>query len=153
MSKTITLGLVAIAFVAGSIITGSVAFAAEKPNGVPFQAIWDAIGDLQTQVDTIVITPGETGPTGATGPQGMTGDRGPTGPQPPSGDRGPTGPQGSSCTVADTAAGGIISCGATSVEIFDASFCGDGIVQGMEECDGVAGPQPCSSVCTSIMIP
>jgi len=52
--KTIIIGLVALAFVAGSIMTGTMAYAA--PNGQPFQAILDAIDDLQSQIVTIELT-------------------------------------------------------------------------------------------------
>jgi len=51
--KTIMIGLVALAFVAGSIMTGTMAEAKEKPNGQPFQAIWNAIGLLQDQIDDV----------------------------------------------------------------------------------------------------
>ena len=50
-SKTIIAGLVALAFVAGSIMTTSMAYAA--PNGQPFQELWDAIDNLQIQIDSI----------------------------------------------------------------------------------------------------
>ena len=65
---------IVLAFVAGSILTGSMAYAV--PNGQPFQALWDAITDLQGQIDTIELTPG---PQGETGPQGATGSTGPVG--------------------------------------------------------------------------
>lgn len=52
MTKTIWLGLVALAFVTGSVLTGT-AYAKENPNGQPFQALWDAIADLQDQIDNI----------------------------------------------------------------------------------------------------
>ncbi len=45
MTKTITIGLVALAFVAGSIMTGTMADAASKSQGQPFQQI-------QFQVDS-----------------------------------------------------------------------------------------------------
>ena len=38
-------------FAVGTLVTGTVAYAAEKPNGQPFEALWDAITDLQTQID------------------------------------------------------------------------------------------------------
>jgi len=63
MTKTITIGLVAIAFVAGSILTGTMAYAAGDKNGKPFEALWDAIHDLQIQIDAIPAGP--PGPPGA----------------------------------------------------------------------------------------
>ena len=48
-SKTIIIGLVAVAFVAGSILTGTMAFASGDKNGKPFEALWDAIHALETQ--------------------------------------------------------------------------------------------------------
>lgn len=50
-NKTIIAGFVALAFVTGSIMTTSMAYAA--PNGQPFQELWDAIDNLQTQIDSI----------------------------------------------------------------------------------------------------
>jgi len=50
MNKTITIGLVALAFVAGSIMTGTMADAAK---GNPFQEVLDAIAGLETSVDGI----------------------------------------------------------------------------------------------------
>lgn len=52
ITRGIWIGMVITAFVAGSIMTNSTAFAAEKPNGQPFQALWDAINGLQEQVDS-----------------------------------------------------------------------------------------------------
>jgi len=51
-------------FVVGTLVTGTVAYAAEKPNGQPFQALWDAIADLQNQIDTINLTSGPQGEQG-----------------------------------------------------------------------------------------
>ena len=48
-----TIGLVALAFVAGSIMTGTMADAAK---GKPFQEVLDAIAGLQTSVDGIDIS-------------------------------------------------------------------------------------------------
>jgi len=69
-NKIIIAGLVAFAFIAGSVMTTSMAYAADKPNGQPFQALWDAIGDLQAEIANIELTPGpqgEQGPPGADG--------------------------------------------------------------------------------------
>jgi len=54
-SKIIMIGLVAVAFVAGSIMTSGMAYAAGDKNGKPFEALWDAIHDIQTQIDSISI--------------------------------------------------------------------------------------------------
>ena len=50
-NKTIIVGLVALAFVTGSVMTGAMAYAA--PNGQPFQELLDAIADLQDQIDDL----------------------------------------------------------------------------------------------------
>ena len=55
-SKTIMIGLVAIAFVAGSILTGTMAYASKDKNGKPFEALWDAIAGLQTQIDDVTTS-------------------------------------------------------------------------------------------------
>jgi len=47
--------------------------------GNPFDMIWEAIQDLQTQIDEIELTPG---------PQGPQGEQGPPGPQGPPGEFG-----------------------------------------------------------------
>jgi hypothetical protein len=53
MTKTITIGLVALAFVAGSIMTGTMADAAKgEPKGEPFQQIDTEIVALSLQVDS-----------------------------------------------------------------------------------------------------
>lgn len=67
-------------FVVGILVTGTVAYAAEKPNGKPFEVLWDAIVDLQTQIDTIELTPGPAGSDGADGADGVTGPQGEQGP-------------------------------------------------------------------------
>lgn len=66
--KTILILTIAAIIVAGTLTTGTV-FAKEKPNGQPFNAIWTAIGNLQSQIDEI-----------GTGEQGPKGDQGPAGP-------------------------------------------------------------------------
>jgi hypothetical protein len=52
MTKTITMGLVALAFVAGSIMTGTMADAASKTQGQPFQQFDTEIVALSLQVDS-----------------------------------------------------------------------------------------------------
>ena len=54
----------------------------------------DAIDGLQTQIDNIQLTPGATGPAGATGPQGPKGATGSAGTSGVAGATGPTGPRG-----------------------------------------------------------
>jgi hypothetical protein len=69
----------------------------------PLTAIWNAIADLQNQINNIQLIPGpqgETGPMGPPGPQGepgpqgLKGDTGATGATGPQGLQGDTGPQG-----------------------------------------------------------
>jgi hypothetical protein len=67
------------AFTVGSIATSGMAYAAEKPNGAPFQALWDAIAGLQSQIDDISATTGPQGEQGEPGPQGEQGEPGPQG--------------------------------------------------------------------------
>jgi hypothetical protein len=50
MAKWTTLGLIVLAFVAGSASMGIMVDAAEKPNGQPFQALWDTIGLLNDRI-------------------------------------------------------------------------------------------------------
>ena len=83
-SKTIIVGIAIFAFVVGSMTTATV-YAADKPNGQPFNAIWEAIGILQTQIDEIELTPGPAGP------QGEQGETGPAGPQGEQGESGVNG--------------------------------------------------------------
>ena len=56
-NKTIMVGLVALAFVTGSVLTGAIAFADDDDDddnkGKKFKKIWKAIANLQTQIDDI----------------------------------------------------------------------------------------------------
>ena len=59
--KYIILGLVAIAFVAGSIMTSTIAYASDHQNGTPFleselEAIDQRVKDLQDELQSIVVT-------------------------------------------------------------------------------------------------
>ncbi len=72
ISKTIIIGLVAVAFVAGSILAGTMAYAAGDKNGKPFEALWTAIHEIE-------LTPG---------PQGIQGDPGTNGEDGTNGDQG-----------------------------------------------------------------
>ena len=67
-SKTILMLAITAAFVIGTLTSGTDAFAKDKPNGQPFNAIWMAIGNLQDQIDS--IGDGEQGPVGEQGPSG-----------------------------------------------------------------------------------
>lgn len=65
MNKTIFALSIIISFVAGSVMTGTMAFGSEKPNGDPFKAIWNAINELiatddslQEQIDNLSTSPG-----------------------------------------------------------------------------------------------
>ena len=60
-NKPIMIGLVAIAFVAGSIMTSTIAYASDHPNGTPFlqeeiDAIIEIVEDLQDQLNNIHVT-------------------------------------------------------------------------------------------------
>ena len=80
MRKTIITGLIAALFLAGLISLRTVS-ADDVPNGSPFQAILDAIAELQAnlqeQINNIQLIPGPQGP------QGPQGDQGPPGPPAP----------------------------------------------------------------------
>lgn len=78
-NKTIIAGLVALAFVSGSIMASGMAYASGDKNGKPFEALWDAIHALETSVAEIELIPGPAGPPGPEGPQGETGPQGPAG--------------------------------------------------------------------------
>lgn len=78
-SKLIITGFVALAFVTGSIMTGTMAYAdpLQPPQSNPnLRTLWNAITNLQTQIDAIELTPGPQGPPG---PQGVPGPQGPPG--------------------------------------------------------------------------
>ena len=65
-----------------------------------FLAIWVAICDLQTQIDTLELKQGRSGTEGPQGPKGDKGDTGDTGP------RGPPGADGSKGDAGDTGSSG-----------------------------------------------
>ncbi len=50
-SKTTVAVLVALAFVAGSLLTGTSAFASGDKNGKPFEELWAAIHALEGEMD------------------------------------------------------------------------------------------------------
>jgi len=50
MTKTILILAIAVAFVVGSVMTGTMAYATGDKNGKPFEALWDAIHALETAV-------------------------------------------------------------------------------------------------------
>ena len=80
MDKTILTLVVIVAFVAGSITTGSIAFAhidiCSQKSVDSLNSVWHGLCDLQQQLNTIELTPG---PQGATGPAGANGATGPPG--------------------------------------------------------------------------
>ena len=51
MTKIITILIIAAALVVGSIATGTMAYGTGDKNGKPFEALWDAIHDIQAQND------------------------------------------------------------------------------------------------------
>ncbi len=69
INKTIMIGLVAVAFVAGSILTGTMAYAAGDKNGKPFEALWTAIHEIE-------LMPGPQGDPGTNGEDGAKGETG-----------------------------------------------------------------------------
>jgi len=98
--------LFAAILIASPLATGSV-FAAddkkdkdEKNDNNPFKALWDAIANLQAQIDAISSTPGPQGPAGADGAQGPAGPQGPAGADGAQGPAGPQGPAGITQTTA-----------------------------------------------------
>ncbi len=93
--RTLSAGLaVAVLVLAGSIR------ATHATSTNPFEELWNAVTGLQSQIDTIELTPGPQGPEGPQGPQGEPGPQGEqgiqgeTGPQGPQGEAGPQGLQG-----------------------------------------------------------
>ncbi len=84
-SKVVIAGIVTLALVT------SVGLASAKSNkssnGQPFQALWTAINNLQTQFNAHT----HTGTGGGTGTQGPAGPQGPVGPTGPQGSRGISG--------------------------------------------------------------
>lgn len=81
------------------LITASVAFA-KAPNGQPFQALWDAIDDLQEQI--VDIGKGPQGPPGEDGQDGEDGVDGQDGQDGEDGEQGPPGPAGNSVVFLDS---------------------------------------------------
>jgi len=71
------------AIIVGIALVCSVAIArmvsAQNAEGEPFQALWNAVKNLQQQIDNIELNPGPQGPVGPQGPQGEPGPRGPQG--------------------------------------------------------------------------
>jgi len=67
------------------LLSGVTAFAGQTPAGNPFQAIWNAINSLQTQLNNIRLIPGPPGPKGDKGDVGTQGPQGIPGPQGPAG--------------------------------------------------------------------
>jgi len=77
--------------------SAQVASAQIIPDGEPFDAIWDAIGQLQNDLANLQISGGSSdtqGPPGPQGVQGEQGEQGLVGPQGPKGDQGSSGDSG-----------------------------------------------------------
>ena len=84
MTSKITLSaLIAAAFLAGTITTGTIAYAADHRDapllGTAFHSILDKIENLQTQIDNIQLIPGPKGDQGERGPPGEPGPPGESG--------------------------------------------------------------------------
>ena len=58
--------IVFIAFTGVMLIASPMIWAKKDPSGVPFQALWDAISELQDQIDAIDLVPGPPGESGIT---------------------------------------------------------------------------------------
>lgn len=54
----------------------NIAFAANTPNGQPFNALWQAIVLLEEKINNIQLLPGPQGPQGEPGPRGIQGPPG-----------------------------------------------------------------------------
>lgn len=67
----------------------NVVLAKDDPSGTPFKALWEAITNLQEQIDNLQLLPG---PQGESGPQGVPGQDGQDGQRGEQGPPGPTGP-------------------------------------------------------------
>src|SRR3989344_5667353 len=70
------------------LLVVNVALAGDNPSGTPFQAIWNAITNLQSQITNIQLIPGPQGLPGEPGLQGIQGEPGAQGLQGPKGDPG-----------------------------------------------------------------
>jgi len=73
------------------ILASSVIADVEKPRKWyrrPFRKIWNALLDLQEQIDNIQLIPGPEGEQGPEGPSGIDGEKGDTGPEGEKGDAG-----------------------------------------------------------------
>lgn len=86
MNKTTWTALVAVAFVAGSLVTGSVAFADDDKKGNPIvnalNNIANAINGIEPSVEvnpTVNVPPAEVQVVGVEGPSGPPGPQGPQG--------------------------------------------------------------------------
>lgn len=93
INKMVVWGIVLVLFLGVNVV-----LAKDDPNGTPFRHLWQAIKNLQEQIDNIQLIPGPQGPKGdpgsqgPQGPIGPQGERGPMGPIGPQGEQGPAGP-------------------------------------------------------------
>jgi len=76
MSKTILVMGISLAFIAGTLTSGTMAFASGDKNGKPFEAIWAAINALEAAISEMEAIEGPQGEQGPMGPQGEKGDPG-----------------------------------------------------------------------------
>ena len=82
MGRTIWVLAVVVAFVAGSIVTGTLAFADKDDKGNPFKRIAEQLENIAMAIEGIGTIKGD---------QGEQGEQGPEGEQGPQGEQGPTG--------------------------------------------------------------
>ncbi len=78
MSKTILVMGISLAFIAGTLTSGTMAFASGDKNGKPFEAIWAAINALEAAISEMEAIEGPQGEQGPMGPQGPPGSDGST---------------------------------------------------------------------------
>jgi len=70
--------VIAAVLITGTLSVDPTVFAqnndkADKNDNNPFKQLWDAIADLQAQIDNLVQTPGPPGPPGNDGADGLPG--------------------------------------------------------------------------------
>jgi len=73
VSKPVFVGAILVSFLSAMMISQVFNAIAFDGGGNPFDGVWEAIEDLQTQIDEIELTPGPQGPIGPQGLQGPPG--------------------------------------------------------------------------------
>jgi len=77
---------IAVSFLIAFFIAATTSISYAAPNGnSPFDAVWKAIQNLQTQISSIELMQGPVGPEGPQGAKGDTGEQGPVGSAAPHG--------------------------------------------------------------------